>query len=359
MKLNRCFSFLIALLALSAMGADFDLVIPAAGTGAGGFESVWATEVTLHNAGTDPLTVTLEFHASGGTLGTHTLTLAAKETKSLDDIVANQFGQLQATGAIVLDVEDSLISKLAVTSRTYHSSAAGEFGQDIPALPLSQAAIPGDTAVINGPSDTEDNRLNFGLYALEESEIEWRLLRRDGTVAATASRTYQAGTQIQYSSAIEAFFGVQPEDNDVIHAVFSSGRAFVYGSIVNSRTGDPTYVPAARTRENLSVVLLGVDLDENGTVDVADADGDGTLDQPLSIPAGRFPSFFRLVARDPENRTITFTLLNTPGDAALVDADGTIQLFPGADKLGQSEILIVRASDGVDATEFRIPLQYR
>ena len=358
--LRHCFSLLMALVALSAMAADVDLVIPAAGTGQGGFDSRWATEVTLHNAGNEPLSVTLEFHASGGTLGTHTVILAAKETTSLEDIVANAFGQQQTiTGAIVLDVDDAAIGKLAVTSRTYNTSAAGEFGQDIPALSISQAAVAGDTAVITGPSNAGDNRLNFGIYALEKSDIEWRLLRRDGTVAGTVTQTYQAGTQIQYSAAIQAFFGVEPENNDVIHAVFTSGRGFVYGSIVNSRTGDPTYVPASRTRENLTVLLLGVDLDENGSVDIADADGDGTLDQPLSISAGRFPSFFRVVARDPENRAITFTLLNSPGDATLTNTDGTIQIFPGADKVGKSETLIVRATDGVDASEFRIPLQYR
>lgn len=352
-------SLALVLTAAAAVAADVDLVIPAAGTGPGGFGSRWATEVTLHNAGNDPITVHLRFHASNGEAGSHSVTLPGKSTQSLDDIVASAFGFTDSiTGAITIDTEDVAAGKLAVTSRTYNVSEDGEFGQDIPAMQTSQALFAGDTGVINGPSNAEDNRFNFGVYALEKTTIQWRLLRRDGSLAATVDQTYQAGVQFQYSAAVAAFFNQTPESNDVVHAVLSSGRAFVYGSMVNNRTGDPTFIPAARTRENLPVLFLGVDLDEDGDLDIVDADRDGNLDAPVPVHTALFPSYFRVQARDPEGKSISFTLANSPGDARLIDDNGTIQVGDAGER-GTTEILIVLVSDGLDVTELRIPLRYQ
>src|SRR5688572_20504206 len=359
--LHKCLMFTVLLLCAAASFAanDTQFVIPAAGTGPGAQGSDWKSEITLHNAGADAIGLQLSFHNEDGQAGIAAVTVPARQTIALPDVVAETFGHHdRTTGAIVITADPVSAAKLAVSSRTYNTTAAGEFGQDIPALPVSAALGPGDAGVIAGPSRASEHRFNFGIYTLENASIEWKLLRRDSSVAQTVSREYRPQIQEQYSNGVLTLFNVAPEDNDVIHARVLSGRIFAYGSWVHDRTGDPTYSPANRVHENFLVQLVGVDHDENGTVDYFDADNDRVLDQPVAIAGGRFGAFIRLVGRDPEGRPVTYRLMNHPGEAQLMDPSGQVFLYPGMFPAGTTDLLIVRASDGIEEVEFRIPLVY-
>jgi hypothetical protein len=347
------------LCAATAAAARADFVIPAAGTGHGARDSQWQSEVTLHNAGREPLTAQLSFHDSSGPLVSHTTTVGPRQTLSLHDVVANTFGLSDRTGAITIDTDEVGAQKLAVTSRTFNSTPEGEFGQDIPALRTAEALRAGDTGVIAGPSRAFEHRFNFGIFAVEESRVEWRLVRRDGTVAASLEQSYGPGVHHQYNSGVITLLAAGPQDSDVIHAHVLGGRLFVYGSFVDEDTGDPTFVPGNKTRENLPIQFLGIDWDQNGTVDVRDADGDGVLDLRLIVPGGRFPISFRLVAVDPEGRPITFSLVRAPGEAALLDTQGTIGMYPPGFLAGRTDIVVVRASDGVESVDFQIPVEFQ
>lgn len=351
------FCMLILCAATALAGTDF--AIPASGTGHGARGSQWQSEVTLHNAGRERLEVALTFHAASGPLATHAVAIEPRQTLSLPDIVAITFGLDATTGAITIDTDDVGAQKLAVSSRTFNTTSAGEFGQDIPAIRISEALRAGDTGVIAGPSRSFEHRFNFGIFSVEESRVEWRLVRRNGTVAATLEQSYGAGVQIQYNSGVITLLASGPEDSDVIQAHVLGGRLFVYGSFVNEATGDPTFVPGNKTRENLPVQFLGIDWDQDGTVDVRDADGDGVLDLRLIVPGGRFPISFRVVAIDPEGRPVTFSLVNAPGEAALIDAQGTIGMYPAGFLAGRTDTVVVRASDGIETVDFQIPVEFQ
>lgn len=351
------FCILMLCAATTVAGADF--VIPAAGSGHGARGSQWQSEVSLHNAGRERLTVELTFHGASGPLASHTVSIGPRETLALPDIVASAFGLGDTTGAITIDTDEVGARKLAVSSRTFNTTTTGEFGQDIPAIRISEALRAGDTGVIAGPSRSFEHRFNFGIFSVEDSRVEWRLIRRDGTVAATLEQSYGPGVQVQYNSGVITLLSSGPEDSDVIQAHVLSGRLFVYGSFVNEATGDPTFVPGNRTRENLPVQFLGIDWDQNGTVDVRDADGDGVLDLRLIVPGGRFPISFRVVAIDPEGRPVTFSLSRAPGEAALIDAQGTIGMYPGGFLAGRTDTVVVQASDGIETVEFHIPVEFQ
>ena len=357
----------IAFSALTLSAADI-FVIPASGTGPGANGSRWQTEVTLHNSGAEAINVALTYHDLHGTGSTFTQAIAARSTISIDDIVANHFNQTQSTGAIVVSTDAVSQSKLAVTSRTFNLSPAGEFGQDVPALSPTAAFANGDTIVINGPSRVANTRFNFGLYAVDATVIDWQLVRKDGTVAATmAGQTYTAGTQVQYNSGITNFFShipgidlsmISPADNDVVVAKIRSGRAFLYGSIIDNRTGDPTYVPGGRTRDNVLPLVVGVDLNEDGQAELLDANQDNVLDRPIHVATSSFPTFFRIVASDAEGQPLTYTIVNQNRDIRLVDDNGTIQWFPSSDLKGTTGSLIIGVSDGTDTVNFTIPVVF-
>jgi hypothetical protein len=359
MKSFRMLSSTIASILVAGAATAATLVIPASGTGPGANNSHWATDVTLHNSGVRPIAATITFHDQNGAAGKITETIAPHGTESIADIVKSRFAKESATGALVIDVEDLLAGRLAVTSRTYNRSEQGDLGQDIPAIKIADSLSIGDTGVIIAPSTVENFRFNFGVYALEASSIHWQVLRADGTVAAQRDVDYAAGEQQQYNSGVKLFLGADPQANDVVYAVIRSGRALVYGSAIDQGTGDPTFVPGTRTKQDISLDFVGVDVNQDGIADVLDSDRDGVVDEPIDVYKTVFANIFRLIANSPDGSAVKFTLLDNPDDAVMLDQAGVIEVFPSGTRQGQTATLRVLATTSSSSTVLLIPIRYR
>lgn len=348
----------LALSAVALHAATSSYYIPASGSGAGANGSQWRSEVTFHNVASTPLNVNVYMYTSEGQIGATTIGLGPHDTVTASDLVKNQLLRPEAFGALEVSADSVGIKKLAVTSRAINTSPAGEFGQDVPALRPEEAMINGDTAVIPGPYHVAENRFNFGILPLEATTVEWSLIRKDGTVAATKSVSYEALKPAQYNNGVVTFFGSTAADDDVVHGTVQSGRAFFYGSMINAGTGDPSYVPGIRVRQNAAPTVAGVDLDENGTVELRDADRDQRIDQPVEVLVGSFPNFFRIIASDEEGSNLTYTLVDAPADVKFIDNNGTIQWAPPQNLKGSTATLHVRVSDGTDTTDLFIPVVF-
>lgn len=347
----------IALMPLCAGAAS--LVVPAAGTGPGANNSHWQTELTLHNASARALNISLYFHDASGRSAAVPVTLGARATTSIADIVKSRFGRDSATGAIEIEVAAADLTKLAVTSRTFNRSAAGEYGQDVPAINVANAAGAGDVSVLAGPSSATAFRFNFGVYAVSDSTVTWELIRADGTIAATREVSYAAGTQTQHNLGISTLLNATPQDNDSLHATLVKGSAMFYGSAVNQATGDPAYVSSVRTRPDVRINFLGVDLDENGTVDLVDADHDGVLDGSIEVFTANFPSYFRVLAQGEAGEIVTFTIVSTPSDTLMIDDNGTFMMAATSAVRNTKGDLRVLATAGSTSAVLVIPVQFR
>jgi len=357
---------LTAVVCLLAFGASAaTIVVPAAGTGPGANNSNWQSDLTLHSVAPREIALSVSFHRGTEVFGPIPVTLAARQTAQFRDIVKEEFNLASGTGALLIDVADKDLKSLAVTSRTYNVTTVDgetrEFGQDIPAVKLTDAAAPGDIAALsNDATDAATFRFNFGIYASEAASVKWQLVRADGTVAATKDISYAAGEHAQYNGGITsaAFFNVTPQLNDNVHARIVSGRAIVYGSLINA-TGDPSFVPSARTREDILVQLIGVDLDENGSIDIADADKDGVLDAAVDIYTSTFPSFFRIVAAGEFGEAVTLQLVSPTADTTLLD-NGTLRIAAAGGLKGTTGSIVVRATTADGSTALlTIPVRYR
>jgi hypothetical protein len=346
----------VAALPFSATAAT--LIVPAAGTGPGANASHWQSELTLHNTAPRAATLSISFHQGTNVLGPVEVELPARQTVSTADIVHTQFGLSSATGALVIEASDRDARSLAVTSRTFNTSATGEFGQDIPSVDAEAALRTGDIAAINGPTSVATNRFNFGLYVTEAASIEWQLVRANGTVAATKTVAYTAGSHAQYNSGIETLLGATPQDNDTVHARLDSGRAIFYGSVINA-TGDPTFIPGIRTREDILIELTGVDLDENGSVDVRDNNGDAVLDAPVTIVKSLFPNYFRVIAKGEFDEPVTLEVVSGPGHTELIDANGTLVVIAGGDVTATSGTIVLRATSENSTQLITIPVVFK
>ena len=360
MSLKRA-SLAIAVLTFASLlsAAEPDFVIPVAGSVHGDFGSQWHTELTLHNAGAEAALVTLTFISGDGTATERTLTVAPRSTVTHADVISGLIGKTEVLGALTIDVSNVVLPKLVVAARIYNESSAGQFGQNVPALPYASAFGPGDVVILPAPGDAAAQRFNFGVFTTTGATIGWELHRRDGTVAARVTQTYPAGAQKQYNQGAVTFFGVQPADSDVVYArIITAGRAYLYASAVNLRTNDPSFVNPVRTRENLTVRLLGVDADGNGSLEIQDANNDGVLDQPVNLIKSRFPNFFRVAVQDPEGAKVVLSLPNGPSYARIIDENGTIQAYPGGEITEATGQLLVRATDGIDTVDFIIPVNF-
>ncbi|MEO8381477.1 MAG: hypothetical protein ABI779_17585 [Acidobacteriota bacterium] len=354
---NLVLTAAIALLPVVAGAAT--LVVPAAGTGPGANGSQWQSELTIHNAAPRAAALSVTFHQGNSVLGPVAINLQAGQTKSVADIARTQFGVTSGTGALVIDAEDRAARSIAVTSRTFNTSPEGEFGQDIPAVDIANAARPGDLAALSGPSVVAGNRFNFGVYAVEALSVKWELLRADGTVATSKDITYTAGQHAQYGSGIETLLGATPAANDTVHANVTAGKGIFYGSIINA-TGDPTFVPGVRTRNDIVINFAGVDLDENGSVDIADANGDGVLDAPVNVITSLFPAYFRVIAAGEFGETVTYEIVSSPATKSdLLDAQGTMRIIAAGDLKNTDGEIVVKITVGGASTLVTLPVSFR
>ena len=350
---------LAALVSLPGFAAATDLIIPVTGTLPGADGSLWQGEITLHNASTNVALITVTFLPSGGEPVSVEIALPPRSTVNYENVISDVFGVENGSGALRLEIAEGARGQVAVTSRVMNVGPSGRFGQDIPAISGTDTLRSGSTAVISGPGVAEGKRFNFGLFAVQDSEVTWRLLSADGTLVTEKTETYEAGAQVQYNDGVVSFLEAGAADGAVIHARILSGEALVYGSIVEASTGDPTYVPGFEVRENFAVEFLGVDLDENGTIDIEDADGDGVLDEPVSIFVGPFPNFFRVVAQPTQAGEVTLSLIEAPPGFALINANGTIQAATSSLDRGKTAQIVVRASDGFATSDLVIPVVFK
>lgn len=344
-----------ALLTVAANAAQ--VVIPAAGTGPGANNSQWKSDVVLHNTAPREISVTMSLHVGTAVAGTKTISLPAKHTVILRDVARETFGLTAGTGALVLDVADRNLKYLAVTSRTYNTGGGAEFGQDIPAVRVEDAAIPGQIAVLSNPS--ADARFNFGVYAVEQTTIRWEVLRADGTPAAAIEWTYDAGQHVQHNDFL--FNGAplltDKRAGDSLYARILDGRAIVYGSSINA-TGDPTFVPPTLAREDV-LLSFGVDLNEDGKVDITDADQDGVLDGPVTVHTSLFPAYFRIVVASEFGMPVTLEVVESEAEATFRDANGTMRVGAGGDLKNKTGSIVVRATSDGSVALLTIPVQFK
>ena len=334
----------MAILPLAANAAT--LIIPAAGTGPGVNDSRWQSELTLHNTSTNTVVVGMTFHDGNGAAQTDSVVLGPRATVTISDIVATRFGRSAGTGAIELRIPDEMAGRVVITSRTFNSSPAGQFGQDVPAVDVNDAAAPGDTVVLQAPSSAADNRFNFGIYAVTDATVRWDLLRADGTTAASVEKNYAAGTQLQFNNGVVTLLGATAENDDAIHAVVTSGKVIAYGSAINNASGDPMYVPGVRARTEIRINFIGVDVAGNGSIDATDANHDGVLDTPIDLWVSGFPTYFKVIATGPNGEPVSLSFINPPDDAHFIDAQAA-QWYPNPVEGPMTTLKVLATYNGV------------
>ena len=354
--MRKLMTLIILLLAIA--GWSYDQIIPVVAKAAGAQNSQWLSELTLFNAGKKAVDVTLEYLPLGimGQTPVRTVTLQPGALFDQADILG--WFNVQGTGSLTVRCADEARTSLGVQSRTYAVTEAGTFGQAVPAIPVS--LIPSGKAelFLILPPDPVKERFNFGIRTLGATSVTWQYLAADGTLLGQVDKAYAGEVIEQYNAGAGAFFGTNQQGR-LVKGVLNSGQAILYASRVDNGTNDGVFMTAQPLQSNQPPVFVGVDAAGDGSINYADANGDGVLDTPIPFSTSFLFNYnFTIVASDPEGDPVTVSLRNPPTGMKLISAsDGTVYYAPSPQDINKTINLLVDISDGFSTTTETLPLK--
>jgi hypothetical protein len=203
------------------------------------------TDMRIYNGGTSPVDVTLTF--TGASVPNKVKTIGAGETLAIDNVLPTLWN-ITGGGSVVATTANE--SQLVVTARTFSrdKSNGGTFGQFIPGVTAADAVGNGDRALqIVQLEESPAFRTNLGLVEVTGSPITVELLAYtpDSKVAARTVVPLGAGEYLQKGGIFKSL-GFNNVYNGRITArvISGTGRVAAYGSVIDNRTADPTYVPS-------------------------------------------------------------------------------------------------------------------
>jgi hypothetical protein len=218
-------------------------VVPGVAEFDNGFSN-FHTDMRIYNGGLSPTDVTLAF--TGATLPNKVKTIQPGETLAIDNVLPTLWNTTGGGSVIATTATDS---QLIVTARTFSRDAnGGTFGQFIPGVTASDAVGNGDRALqIVQLEESPAFRTNLGLVEVTGNPITVELLAYtpDSKTATRAVVPLGAGEFLQKGGIFKTL-GFNNVYNGRITArvISGTGRVAAYGSVIDNRTTDPTYVPA-------------------------------------------------------------------------------------------------------------------
>jgi len=219
-------------------------VIPGVAEFDNGFSN-FHTDMRIFNAGTAAANVTLNFSGSAVRPAVQR-TIGAGEVLAVDNVLPTLWNASGGGAVIITTANDS---PLVATARTFSRDAAGgTFGQFIPGVTTTDAVGAGERSLqVVQLEQSPSFRSNLGLVEVTGNPVTVEILAwtPESKIAARTEKTLAAGEFSQLGSVFAGMgFGSVYNGRISVRAVGGTGRVAAYGSVVDSRTADPTYVKA-------------------------------------------------------------------------------------------------------------------
>jgi hypothetical protein len=208
----------------------------------------WRTDMRLFNASPAAIEATVQFYPQSdpGNMRTASVTIQPGEVKVIDSAVGSLFGLDNAVGAFHVTTPQP--EALIATARTYDQQPGGTYGQFIPAMTLENAIGTGDRPLqILQLEQSDAFRTNLGLAEVSGKSVRAELIATipDSPVAAVLPIDLKANEFVQISRVLSQMGYANAYNARVaIRVIGGEGRLTAYGSVVDNKTQDPTYVPA-------------------------------------------------------------------------------------------------------------------
>ena len=233
-----------ALAAFGAQNLNSDVrtqVIPAAGAAEGAFGASFKTDLFLSNPRSTRSAGRLVYHpeVTSGSSGDAAFPFIVDPHASLTypNFVKEKIG---VTGKGSIDVYTTIgYEPPTVAARVYDDSASGTKGFTFDAMTEREALQLFEFATLAVPSDKTKYRMNIGVRSLSaETQVEFDLFDANAGLRQVVTNTYPADYYVQ--TDFHSLFGVDFNPGDTITVVIRRGAAYVYGSIIDNGSNDPS-----------------------------------------------------------------------------------------------------------------------
>jgi hypothetical protein len=165
--------------------------------------------------------------------------------KALDDIVHSTFNLTNAGGA--LHVTTAVAAPLVVTARTFNDTAAGTLGQFLQAVTPADAVGNGERSLqLLQMEDSPRYRTNLGLTEVtgKAATAEVSVILPDSKVVPKVQIPLAAFEYRQFSIISSLGLGNVYNARISVRVIDGQGKVTAYGSVIDQKTQDPTFVPA-------------------------------------------------------------------------------------------------------------------
>jgi hypothetical protein len=237
------------------------LVSAAAQTnGVGG--TVWRTELTIFNAGTQAANVNLLFlsHAGSGVLA-KSVYLAPRQSAIYANALVDLFSISSGSGAIAIDATSAgSTPDLRVTNRTYTDGARGTYGQAVPNVTPSGLE---KIFYLTAMQANARYRTNVGLVNRSgvSMPVSMTLYDSTGATIATNSMALAANSFLQ-SGLAQLFPAIGSRSYEVLSMRLSASAedaVSAYASVIDNDSQDPIYIQArpGAVGSELTIPVIG------------------------------------------------------------------------------------------------------
>jgi hypothetical protein len=242
----RTIVVLFALLSASSLAAK-DVYLSVGGSANGFF-----TDARIVNPSFDKdITITARYLPAGNidnaNVATKTVIIPKRSQVVYDDVVNSLFGGGPALGAIRLTSDDDFLATQRIYADKRASNQRGTLGQFVPGLDATAAIRKGIVMQLKaGEAQLGNFRTNWGGANPNPvvANIDFTLYDKNNTVAGTNRLTVQPFGVISPTN-INGYFGNPNRDLTDGWISFDSDQpVFIYGSIVDNGSEDPTFVTA-------------------------------------------------------------------------------------------------------------------
>ncbi len=207
----------------------------------------WRTDVQVFNAGLASVSAQVAFFPVGASAASKTATIEVGPGKihTLSNIVPTLFGESNTGGAIQISTAAS--SELVVTGRTYDQRDEGSYGQFMAAVTEDDAIGLGDRAMqVLQLEQSSEIRSNLGLVEVtgHEVRVELSAFPAESRVTPRVELTLKPNEFRQLNAVLQALnAGTTYNARVALRVIGGEGKIVAYGSTVDNRTQDPTYIP--------------------------------------------------------------------------------------------------------------------
>lgn len=226
-------------------------VVPGVAELENGVASNFHSDMRVFNAGSQPVTITLNYYPQAGDATPRPASvqrvIEAGKVTAIDNVLPSVWNLSRTGGAVTIDAAAD--ASLVVTARTYsRNEQNGTYGQFIPGVTSANAVGAGERALeVLQLEQSEQFRTNLGLVEVtgQSARVEITAYKPDSKTTAVTAYDLKPNEFIQFgrifqSLGLPTVYGGRVS----VKVLEGSGRVAAYGSVVDNRTVDPTYVPA-------------------------------------------------------------------------------------------------------------------